>query len=65
MTTFRNWDTLPLWLDVKIVAAILRISEVTLRKYARDGTVPAKKFGARLWRFNRDEIRQMVEGGGA
>ncbi|MDI6814291.1 MAG: helix-turn-helix domain-containing protein [Desulfitobacteriaceae bacterium] len=42
-------------LTAKEAAALLRISEYTLRQYAKKGKVPARKIGNQ-WRFSKDEL---------
>lgn len=42
-------------LTAKEAAELLRISEYTLRKYAKKGRIPAHKIGNQ-WRFSREEL---------
>jgi excisionase family DNA binding protein len=43
------------WLTVSEAAAVLGISDGTLRKRAHDGTVKAYRVG-KLWRFRRSQL---------
>jgi len=52
--------TLPELLDVKQVAAYLKLHEVTVLNFARQGKLPGFKVG-REWRFRADEIRDWLE----
>lgn len=42
-------------LTAKEAATLLKISEYTLRQYAKKGKVPARKIGNQ-WRFSKDEL---------
>jgi len=48
-------------LTVKEVAALLRVSAQTLYKMLEAGDIPAVKVGSQ-WRFDRDKIRDWIEG---
>lgn len=50
-------------LTLKEAAALLRISETTLRDRAQKGEVPAAKIG--VWRFSRSELLALLSGRGA
>ena len=54
---------LPELLDVKEVAAYLKLHEVTILSFARQGKLPGFKVG-REWRFRADEIRAWLEARG-
>lgn len=47
---------LPPWLTTKQVAALLGVHEGTVRRWAADGTITARKAGKKLWRFPREEV---------
>jgi excisionase family DNA binding protein len=51
---------LPELLDAKQVAAYLKLHEVTVINFARQGKLPGFKVG-REWRFRADEIRDWLE----
>jgi len=42
-------------LTLEEAAKMLKISEYTLRRYARRGAVPARKIGGQ-WRFSKEEL---------
>ena len=46
--------------DAHEVAAQCKLSEKSLHKWARQGVIPAVKFG-RLWRFRKTAIDQYME----
>ena len=46
--------------DAHEVAAQCKVSEKSLHKWARQGVIPAVKFG-RLWRFRKTAIDQYME----
>ncbi len=62
ITYYKDWEQMPLTLTVSEVAVIMKTSEQSIRKYAREGTLTAKKFG-KSWRFDRAVIQRAVEGG--
>lgn len=62
VTYFRDWEQMPLVLTPEEVAQLLNLNAQTVRKYARDNTIPAIKVG-KCHRFNRDVIRNLVENG--
>lgn len=43
------------YLTSKEVAELLNISDYTIKRFAREGRIPARKIG-RQWRFSRQEI---------
>jgi excisionase family DNA binding protein len=51
---------LPELLDAKQVAAYLKLHEVTVINFARQGKLPGFKVG-REWRFRADEIRDWIK----
>jgi len=53
-------ESLPELLDVKQVAAYLRLHEVTVLSFARQGKLPGFKVG-REWRFRAEDIRAWLE----
>lgn len=59
---YRDWEQMPLVLTPEEVALVLSLNVQTVRKYARDNTIPAIKVG-KCHRFNRDVIRNLVENG--
>ena len=51
---------LPELLDAKQVASYLKLHEVTVLTFAREGKLPGFKVG-REWRFRADDIRAWLE----
>jgi PTS system nitrogen regulatory IIA component len=49
-------------LTVEEVANYLRIDIRTVYRLAKKGDIPCIKIG-RQWRFNRDDIKELVSGG--
>jgi len=49
-------------LTVQEVADYLRIDIRTVYRLAKRGDIPCKKIG-RQWRFNRDDIKELVSNG--
>ena len=49
-------------LSVKDAAELLEISPYTIRKHARQGSIPGRKVG-REWRFSRDSLLQWLSCG--
>lgn len=48
-------------LDAMEASALLRIHDVTLRRLAASGEIPARKVG-RIWRFSREALLKWLEG---
>ncbi len=53
-------EGLPELLDAKQVAAYLKLHEVTVLNFARQGKLPGFKVG-RQWRFRAEDIRAWLE----
>ncbi|MFB3880057.1 MAG: helix-turn-helix domain-containing protein [Armatimonadota bacterium] len=53
-------EGLPELLDAKQVAAYLKLHEVTVLRFARQGKLPGFKVG-RKWRFRASEIRSLAD----
>ncbi|AEJ60626.1 putative PTS IIA-like nitrogen-regulatory protein PtsN [Spirochaeta thermophila DSM 6578] len=53
-------DEYPPILTTEEVARILRLSERTVLKFAREGTIPAMKVGGQF-RFSRDKLAEWIE----
>ncbi len=49
-------------LDVRRAAIYLDITQPTLRRLVRNGTVPAKKVG-KAWRFSRSQLAEWIRAG--
>ena len=41
------------------LAEYLKLTEVTIYKYANEGKIPGTKIGSR-WRFNKDKIDELL-----
>jgi PTS system nitrogen regulatory IIA component len=48
-------------MDIKEVAAYLRVKESTVYTWAQEGGIPAFRLG-RLWRFRRTDLDAWLEG---
>ena len=51
-----SWEKAPQFMTAEYAALLLGITVVTLRRMARDGEIPAKKTGPRLWRFEKSAL---------
>ncbi len=47
-------------LTTKELAAYLKLTEVTIYKYASEGKIPGFKIGSR-WRFDKDKIDDLLK----
>lgn len=47
-------------LTTKELAKYLKLTEVTIYKYANEGRIPGFKVGSR-WRFDKDKIDELFE----
>lgn len=61
-TYIGDWDKMPPTLSPEEVAFLLNRTVRTVRKNAREKTLPAAKVG-KSWVFSKNEIRKIVEGG--
>ncbi len=57
---FTNWDDVPVLMDISIAACIIGCNCDYLRRLAKEGQFPAKKFG-RMWRVEKDELREAIK----
>ena len=48
-------------MTTKEVAEYLKLHEITICKYAKDGTIPAMRIG-RVWRFEKSAIDKWLSG---
>lgn len=46
-------------LTTKELASYLKLTEVTIYKYAKEGKIPGFKIGSR-WRFAKDQIDELL-----
>ena len=46
-------------MTAKEVARYLKLNEITVYKYAANGTIPATRVG-RVWRFNKEVIDRWI-----
>ena len=49
-------------LTTKELAEYLKLTEVTIYKYANEGKIPGFKIGSR-WRFDKDQIDNFLKNG--
>lgn len=54
-----NWDTLPVILDVHLVALIFDVSEVTIKRWVNKNILIGKKIGNKLL-FDKEYIRSII-----
>lgn len=50
----------PPWLTTQQVAALLGVHEETVRRWAADGTITARKVGQKLWRYPSEEVAKLI-----
>lgn len=62
ITCIGDWERMPVTLTPEEVALLLNKTVRTIRKNAREKTLPAQKIG-KGWVFSKDEIRKIIEGG--
>ena len=55
-------DKFPLIMTIAEVAAYVGLNELTVRRLAREGAIPALKLG-RQWRVKRDLLEEWMESG--
>lgn len=53
-----------LMMRAREIAKYLKLHEITVRKYAAQGKIPATRIG-RVWRFNKDAIDKWIREGTA
>lgn len=51
-----SWEKAPVIMETDYAALLLGIAPDTLRRMARRGDVPAKRYGAKLWRFEKSSL---------
>ena len=49
-------------LTTKELAEYLKLTEVTIYKYVKEGKIPARRIGSR-WRFDKDQIDELLRKG--
>lgn len=60
-TTYVNWDTVPVIMDVPLAANLLGISSNYLKQLARKGEFPpAFKISPQAWRVEKDALREWI-----
>lgn len=57
---YRDWDELPVVLNMSQCAVILDITYETARKWAKNGTLPGVKIGD-IWCVEKVQLKQMFE----
>jgi excisionase family DNA binding protein len=55
-----NGKTLPVMLTISEVAKYLKLHELTVRRLAREGELPAFKVG-RQWRIQRTKLQEWID----
>lgn len=56
----KDWSNLPDLLTVDITALILCVSESSVRRMCRAGSIPAYKIGPRLWRISKRKLMEQM-----
>jgi len=54
------WCPVAKILTTKELAKYLKLTEVTIYKYVKEGKIPAHKVGSR-WRFDKDQIDELLK----
>ena len=54
------WCDMAKLLNTKELAEYLKLTEVTIYKYANEGKIPGAKVGSR-WRFDKDHIDELLK----
>ena len=54
-----TWEREPVILDIHRTAILLGIHEVQVRRFAREGKIPAFKVGS-LWRFEKSRLMEFA-----
>ena len=60
MTEEKNSKDLPVMLTISEVAEYLKLHELTVRRLAREGELPAFKVG-RQWRIQRAKLQEWID----
>lgn len=60
MTENTNGKDLPVMLTISEVAEYLKLHELTVRRLAREGELPAFKVG-RQWRIQRAKLQEWID----
>lgn len=58
MIYYRNWEELPVVLTLGQCAVILNVTYELANKWAKEGKLPAIKFG-KEWRIEKEKLRAM------
>ena len=58
-----QWDSLPDVLTIRDAAAILHMSNESIRLACVKGDIPAVKIGGTTWRISKAKLKAMFEGG--
>lgn len=58
-----QWDSLPDVLTIRDTAAILHMSNESIRLACVKGDIPAVKIGGTTWRISKTKLKAMFEGG--
>jgi excisionase family DNA binding protein len=53
-------NTVSKYLTPREVASELEVSPATVVRWVRDGVIPAKRFGPRIIKIERNEVEQLV-----
>lgn len=54
-----NWDKLPVALDLRTVALIFDVTDVTVKNWLYSGTIKGSKIGNK-WFFDREYVKSLI-----
>ena len=57
---FYSWDDVPLLMSLSDACTLLCLTEDTVRKMCKDGSLPAAKLNG-SWRIDKEKLRAMFE----
>ena len=57
----RTWNKMPLILTTKDLTILMNVREATIRRWAREGTLPSRKLG-KQYLFDREAIMHRLKG---
>lgn len=58
--TVHNWDELPIVLDLKTVALIFDVTEVTVKRWLKNGDIKGTKI-CKKWFFDKYYIKSLID----
>ena len=52
-----SWEKAPEFMDVEYASLLLGLPQQSVRRFARNGDIPAIKVGPRFWRFEKTALK--------